>query len=273
MLFKLIKHEIKHSVRYTLSIYCAVIAVAVVMGLSLLADSTVIGSLGCFALFITGIATVVVTLVSVVKSFNDTLYSRQGYLTFTLPVKCSTLLFSKVLVSFLWIVVSFVIMASTYILIFFYAKERTEGLLDTLVGAISVSGILEMLPSGKIIVQFLLVASLMAVFTILTYVGYVYFAVTIANTRALHAHPKFYGGVVFFAVFLFVNTISNKLTLALPLTFNVSYEKVYFALHNMSADADALITYGVGGTIFSFIVAIGLLLFTGYIMEHKVNVK
>ena len=273
MLFKLIKHEIRHSARYTMAIYAAVACVAAVMGLSLLMDSAFIGSLGCFALFITGIACVIVTLVSVVKNFYDTLYSRQGYLTFTLPVKCSTLLVSKVLVSFMWIVLSFIIMALTYVLIFFYAKERTGEIMDTLLGAISVSGILEMLPSGTVIAQFLVVVAILAILTILTYVGYVYFAVTVANTRALQAHPKFYGGLIFFTVFLFVNTVSNYLTTIVPLTFNVSYEKVYFAFHNMGYQADTLVTYGIGGTIFSALVALGLLFATGYIMENKVNVK
>lgn len=273
MLGKLIKNEIRHSARYTMTIYIAVAALVGVMGLALITKTTWIGLMGCLALYVTGIAVVMVTLVSVIKNFYDTLYGRQGYLTFTLPVKCSTLLISKVIVSFMWIIVSFAVMIGTYLLIFLYARQRTEGTFDLLGDAIAISGILEMLPSGIVIAEFLAVMGILAVITILTYVGYVYFTVTVANTRALQAHPKFYGGAVFFLLFLIVNIISTKLTELIPLTFNVTTEKVYFAFQNMSMAENVILSYGIGGTIFSGIVAVALLFATGYIMEHKVNLK
>lgn len=273
MLGKLIKNEIKHSARYTMTIYIAVAALVAIMGLALITKTTWIGLMGCMALYITGIAVVMVTLVSVIKNFYDTLYGRQGYLTFTLPVKCSTLLISKVIVSFMWIIVSFVVMVGTYILIFFYARQRTEGTLDVLGDAVAISGILDLLPSGVVIAEFVVVMGVLALITILTYVGYVYFTVTIANTRALQAHPKFFGGIIFFLLFLLVNVISTKLTELIPLTFNVTTEKVYFAFENMGMAEGVLLSYGIGGTIFSGIVAVALLCLTGYIMEHKVNLK
>ena len=61
--------------------------------------------------------------------------------------------------------------------------------------------------------------------------------------------------------------------MVLPLTVNVTTEKVYFALHNMQYQANTIFTYGIGGTIFSSLVALALLFATGYFMEHKVNVK
>ena len=100
MFGKVLKNEIRHSARYNLTIYAVALAASVLMGLSLVIESSGIGVASCFALYIIGIITVVITLVSVIKNFYDTLFSRQGYLTLTLPVKGSTLLLSKVLVSF-----------------------------------------------------------------------------------------------------------------------------------------------------------------------------
>ena len=122
MFGKLLKHEIRHSARYNLVIYIVALAVTLVMGISLLTESTALGTVSCFAIYITGFATVIVTLVSVIKNFYDTLFSRQGYLTLTLPVKGSTLLVSKVLVSFMWIILGFLIMALTWLSIFFYVR-------------------------------------------------------------------------------------------------------------------------------------------------------
>lgn len=273
MLGKLLKYEIKHSARYTMVIYGATAAFAAFTAVALLFNSTWLGVMSCFALYIAGLASVIVTLVSVIKSFNDTLYARQGYLTFTLPVKCSTLLLSKVIVSSLWIIVSFFIMAATYLIVFFYAKEKSGSVLDGFTGVFAISGISEYLPSGSVIIQALIVLAVMVILTVLTYVGYVYFTVTVVNTRPFHSHPKLFGGLVFMGLFITVTIISNKLTEVVPLTFNITSEKVFFAFKDMFSVPDVLLSYGVGGTIFSAVVAGGLLILTGYIMEHKVNLK
>lgn len=273
MLGKLIKHEIKHSARYTMVIYAAVVAAIAVMGLSLLTGSTWLGVVSCFALYVVGFAAVVVTLVSVIKNFYDTLFSRQGYLTLTLPVKGSTLLISKIIVSFLWIIVSFVAMGLTFLVIFYYGKKQSNGAIESLWSVISMSGLLEALPSASVIIKFVAVMVVMAIATIITYVGYVYFTVTLANTRLLQNHPKLFGGLIFFGIVMVVNTISTKLTEVLPLTVNVSTTSVYFSFTQMGYEADVLLSYGIGGTIFSALVAVGLLFATGYILEHKVNLK
>lgn len=273
MLGKLIKHEIKHSSRYTMSIYIAVIAIAGIVGLSLLSSATWLGVMSCFALYVAGFVTVIVTLVSVIKNFYDTLFGRQGYLTLTLPVKCSTLLISKLIVSFLWIVIGFAVMALTVLMIFFYAREKSDGYISLITDAISISGILDMLPSASTVTKLLIVVAVWAILTIFTYVSFVYFTVTVANTRALQSHPKVLGGLVFLGIFSLTNTIGNALTQLVPLTFNVGTDKVFFALKSMGNVEEAILSYGVGGTIFSSLVALGLLCLTGYILEHKVNLK
>ena len=273
MLGKLIKHELKHSARYTMSIYIAVIALSAFMGLSLLSSATWLGVMSCIALYVAGFVAVIVTLVSVIKNFYDTLFGRQGYLTLTLPVKCSTLLISKVIVSFIWIVAGFAVMGLTLFMIFLYAREKSSGYFDLITDAISLSGILDMLPSVSAIIELIIVVVIMAVITVFTYVGYVYFTVTVANTRMLQSHPKFFGGLVFLGIFSVTNTVSNFFTEHIPLTFNVGSDKVFLAFKAMGETEEALFSYGIGGTLFSGLVALGLLMATGYILEHKVNLK
>lgn len=273
MLGKLIKHEFKHSARYTMSIYIAVIAISGILGLSLLSSATWLGVMSCFALYIAGFVAVIVTLVSVIKNFYDTLFGRQGYLTLTLPVKCSTLLISKLIVSFTWIVISFGVMVLTFMLIFFYARHKSDGYISLITDAISISGILDVLPSAQAVIELLVVFAIMAIITIFTYVSFVYFTVTAANTRALQSHPKLLGGLIFLGIFSVTNTVNNILTELIPLTFNVDTEKVFFAFKSMSNVNDALFSFGIGGTIFSGLVAVGLMFATGYILEHKVNLK
>ncbi len=271
MLGKLIKHEIRHSARYHIAILVATVAVTAVVGLSLLTDSAILSALTCFALGVTGIATVIVTLVSVIKNFYDTIYGRQGYLTLTLPVKGSTVLVSKVLVSFLWIIVGFVATAVPYLLIFLYAKVKTSALTDMFGDALR--GLLSMLPEADVLIAFLAVMVVLIIAKILTYVGYVYFSVTVANTRAFQNHPKLFGGLTFFGISVIVSQVENFISELIPFSFVATYNSAHFSFEPANEITSAFIIYPIGGTIFSGLVAVGLLVLTGYIIENKVNIK
>lgn len=273
MFGKVLKNEIRHSARYNLVIYIVALAASGIMALSLVTDSTAMGVISCFALYIIGVLTVVVTLVSVIKNFYDTLFDRQGYLTLTLPVKGSTLLFSKVIVSFLWIFVGFAIMAATVVLIYFYVKQQTAEETDIIRSMISDLGALELLPSATVILQVIFVLVFLGISKMLTYVGYIYFSVTVANTKALAKHPKFFGILTFFVIMFTCSNISTVLTAKAPLTFFATAQKAFFAFEPMGSVQGALVSYGVGGTIFTAIVALILLFATGYIIENKVNLK
>ncbi len=273
MFGKVLKNEIRHSARYNLVIYLVALAVSGLMGLSLITGSTGIGIISCVALYAVGIITVVVTLISVIKNFYDTLFSRQGYLTLTLPVKGSTLLLSKVLVSFLWIIVGLAIMASTLLLIFLFVRQRSAEEIDIIKALIKDMGFLELLPSGAVVFEVLVVLSLLGISKMLTYVGYIYFSVAVANTKELQSHPKFFGVLTCLVIIGVTSRISDFLTAKAPLTFFVTAEKAYFAFEPMGSVYGALLSYGVGGTLFSALVAFGLLVLTGYIIENKVNLK
>lgn len=273
MLGKLLKYEIKHSARYTATIYLATVAFAAISVIALLINSTWLGVMSCFMLYFAGFASVIVTLVSVIKNFYDTLYGRQGYLTFTLPVKCSTVLLSKLIVSVLWIIVGFLVMGLTLAVVFLYAKEKSESIFETFIDSFLISGLADVLPSGTVIAETAIVLVVMALLTVVTYVGYVFFVVTVANTGKFQSHPKLFGALVFLAIFIIVNNVGNFLTEKIPLTFNVATDKVFFAFADMFSVEGTLLSYGIGGTLFSAIVAGVLLAVTGYIMEHKVNIK
>lgn len=273
MLGKLLKNELKHSARYVMTVYACAAAVAVFMLLGMLVKVTWITVLGTVALYIVGFAAVIMTLVSVIKNFYDTLYGKQGYLTFTLPVKCSELLLSKVLISFFWIIMSIILMAVIYLLVILSVRSQADESLGSLIEMIRESGILDFLPSGKMIVEFLILVVFIALLNILVFVGFVYFSVTLANTRALQKHPKLFGFLIFFASYGVLNSIGAKLTYSLPLSALVSVDKIYIAFKAMDSAENVLFAFGLGGTVFMAICSLALLFATGWIMEHKVNIK
>lgn len=272
MLGKLLKYELKHSARYVMSVYACAAVAAVLMFFGMLVKVTWINILGSIVLYLVGIIAVVMTLVSVIKNFYDTLYSRQGYLSFTLPVKCSSLLISKVLTSFFWIIISSVLMALIFSLIFINFKSQSNGAATAIIDAIKVSGVLETLPSAAMIVKFVLVIAVLGLLNILVFVGFVYFAVTLANTRALQKHPKLFGFIIFVVTYSVSNSISAKFTYSVPLCVEITSDSVSLALSSMN-NTQALASFGIAGTLFMALVALALLFVTGWIMEHKVNIK
>lgn len=268
MLGKLIKHEFRHSARYHFAILIATVAVTAVVGLSLITDSTLLKVLASAGLMFTGIATIVITVVSIVKNFYDTMFSRLGYLTMTLPVKGSTLLLSKIIVAIVWVIVGFVAMAVPYSLMIIYASHEAEAIFDV-IGNIA-SMLTELLPSASAMVSFLIVMIILAFLYIITYIGYIYFSVTIANTRLFQNHPKLYGSLTFMGIFLLVTRIGSFLGSVIPFTFNVTQDKAFFAFKHIE---DAMLSYPLADTIFAAVVGVALLFATGYVIENKINIK
>ena len=274
MLGKLLKNELKHSGRYVATIYSVAAAVIAFMAIGILTKITWIGVLCSVLLNFVAIGILLITLISVVKNFYDTLYGAQGYLSFTLPVKCSTLLLSKVLISFFWIILSYVIAGLCVVMVGLNAKAQAGEQISGLFDLIDMSGLREMIPSGAMIVKIVIYAVLMILLHILTLVGFIYFSVTLANTRPLQGHSLLFGLITFLAAYGVGYAISAKLTYSLPLSVYVSTEKIGLAFEKMNVGGgDYLFSFGIGGTIFIALAALGLLFFTGWIMEHKVNIK
>ena len=69
------------------------------------------------------------------------------------------------------------------------------------------------------------------------------------------------------------NAINMKLTYSLPLAVHVTSENVYIGFESMDTMSESLTSFGIGGAIFMGLVALGLLILTGWIMERKVNIK
>lgn len=255
-----------------MAIYACTAAVLLVMAFALLTKITWLGVAASVILYFVGILVVVMTLVAVIKNFYDTLYTNQGYLSFTLPVKCSSLLVSKVIVSFVWIIASVAALGLIYLVIFLNAKAQSGDQIGSVLEILKDSGLLDMLPSGAMVAKFLVYVVIIFLLTILTFVGFVYFSVTLANTRPLQKHPKLFGFLIFFGSYALTNSIGAKLTYSLPLSVSVTAEGVKLAFTAMER-SDAMFSFGLGGTIFMALIALAMLFATGWIMEHKVNIK
>ncbi len=274
MLGKLIKHDFIQTSKSLIAVYGAACAAIAVLLFSYITKITMIGVTASFALVTIGFVAVVVTLVMVIKNFNESLYGSQGYLTFTLPVKSGDILFSKFFVSFVWIIAGYVVMLLTWVIVFLFARAKSDGMLDTLTGLIQGFDALGTLPTTKLVIEYAAIILSGYGITVISYVSFVFFSVTVANTGRFQHKPLLYGIVLFFIVYIVNKAVSTVLTYKLPLSVTVYADKIKLSIVSMYDGVEgAILTTGIGGKLFTIVFAVILLLITGRIMEKKVNIK
>lgn len=121
MLGKLLKYEIKSSLRTLLPLYLGTLVVALACGLNVFftiqsQGASYSGGDGLFSAMITlllfalFVAIAVLTGVVIIQRFNRNLLGDEGYLMFTLPVTEVQLVLSKLITAMLWSLASIVVM-------------------------------------------------------------------------------------------------------------------------------------------------------------------
>lgn len=113
MLRKLMKHELRATARTIWPTYLAVILLTgiVAMGIRVWESSTstlvnILAVLATMAYSIAISAVFIVVLVMMVNRFKNNLLQDEGYVMFTLPVSSHQIIWSKIIISCLWFVVT-----------------------------------------------------------------------------------------------------------------------------------------------------------------------
>lgn len=126
MLGKLIKHEWRAfwKIPAFVSLFLAIFTIFGVIVLNAKiweTENPVIQSLAAFVLLFYSIALIVISFVTVLYTalrFYKNIYSDEGYLMHTLPVTQKSLIFSKLIVSYAWtIITGLVIIFSIFVLL------------------------------------------------------------------------------------------------------------------------------------------------------------
>ena len=269
MLGKLIKNEIKMSAHTMMNIY---IAAAVTIGIMLIAyaiDISWLSAIATVALFLIALIALIITFIGVIANFYKTLYSQQGYLSFTLPVTSGQLLAAKAIVAFLWIIVSYAVSIGIMIWIYDYITsligENNLNMIKTIIS------MFRSMPGAKAIKGYI-VLLVFAVFIQLAFlISELFFSITFANTRIMQKLGAAGPIVVFFAIFIIAQICNFLLTNYVPITVSPGTDGLAFSFGTAMSTKD--LSFGVTGVIFQFLVSIGLFFGTGWLMNHKVNIK
>ena len=119
MLRKLIKHEIIGTYRNYFTIYLGSLLLSISMGLISVIDDSDLTNTFTFLVwiaFLIGGSTVLI--IQAIKMYSNSLYSSQGYLSLTLPVKTWQLLLSKVLAMLFWFFVTYLVFSCSYFIFY-----------------------------------------------------------------------------------------------------------------------------------------------------------
>lgn len=270
MLGKLIKNEFKANVHSLGIIYVAAAAAVAVMAAAYIFKVEWISAVSTVVLMATGFVAVVATFISVVSNFQKTLYGRQGYLSFTLPVTSGQLLAAKAATSFTWMLLSYAVAIGIFIGVYVYAAAMIGEDIKTAFRMFAAA--FKGLPPGTAVKQAVALAAFVVFIRIIVLIAQLYFAITLANTRVMQKLGGFATVVVFFAVFIVMQVAGLLLSQYVPLTVVLTGEGLFYSTSGTMANPVGL-SFGVAGTVFNVLGAVGLFVATAKIMSKKVNVK
>ena len=136
MLRKLTKHEFKATARYMLPLYLVLLVLTVLNRIMLNLDiyngilSFVSNTMMVF--YIVSIVTVaIVTLIIMIGRFYKNLVTDEGYLTFTLPVKVTEIVNSKIIIAVLWTIISAILILASILIVSSHQFNRSSKYIKT----------------------------------------------------------------------------------------------------------------------------------------------
>lgn len=284
--FKLVKNDFLASARVISLFYIAIAVLFAVFGICILIQgngsasaalinkATMIRNISIVLSILVSFLLIFVTFFFVVYDFFKSLYSQQGYLSFSLPVSSNQLLGSKVLVYGGWLIISYAVFMFTSVFLMNYTADQVIG-----VEKISLAKtLMEMLgdfPSTTQLIAYAVYTVMMFFIIILSFVSIIYFAITVSHVRLLQKHSIFASIIIFFItafVFLWISFKMSDL-INFVMVFNDDHTLSFGILN----DGYSLANGNLGMEItpaFSFAILDVIMFFaTSYIMHKKVNIK
>lgn len=275
VLIKLVRNELKtsfHTLQYIY--YAAVITILlmVIFGNTKSEELSMLSrAISILIMFALGFVSNIVTIVLVISNFYKTLYGSQGYLSFTLPVKSWQLLISKVIGSFIWLLLSYLIFAGvTYGLFLSSISLVGEENIAT------IKPILQMiagLPDDLIIKIQVIYYGIVVFIVIAMVIALIYFSITVSNTWKFQNHSALATILAFFSSAIILWKIGSKIAQLIPVTLNITKNNFYFLINDSIEKKDVLLSLPFINIIYWAIIAVALFTATSYLMKNKINVK
>lgn len=204
-MLKLMKYELIHSLRTFITSFgiflVACILLPFMMNSDRLDDMPIISMFMIFGFSFLVVGITIALFVSVFMNYNQSMFKKPGYLTLTLPVTTTQLIVSKVLVTIVWLIISWFVLLGGMMLL----TLVTSWLNDALTVSLLIDSIKEFLTSvGQYIYTMDFFKEVFTVISLLLFVvSSIYFSLTLTHTKLVKNHRVLIGTILFF-VFIFI---------------------------------------------------------------------
>lgn len=275
MIGKLIKNDLKAGIRQMGNIYLAAAIAIGAMLFSALFNNGILKFLSSAAVIVVTLIVVIVTFGSVIFGTNRSLFGREGYLTQTLPVRTSSLIFSKWLSSSIWILISYAIAAVSIVGIFVYwTVENQEGaqIYDMIFSFAQSFGI----GAEVVYKKYLVISAIIGLFNACIFVMYIMFAITLSNINPFHKLGSM-GVILYLAAIIFIiQGASAGLEKICDITLIIEQSGMTMTVDPLivaEVQATGGTAIGFTGVYFKAIVTVFLYILTVQLTETKINLK
>jgi len=276
MLGKLLKNDIKSASRSTVFVYFALLIAIGALLISLVTDYGIGKAVSAMLLPLIAFFGFIVTIFMVFIDYRKTMFGDRGYLTNTLPVTSISLLFSKMLSSFVWVLISYIITIASLVGSIYYIMEIENGevdislVLDTILPVIG-------LPSVDVSLMTLLAVAVKIMLQFLVFVAIAFFSMTVSNVRPFQRFGLFGAIVTFFIFFGAFYFVSGKITSFLDMNLLIYSDTTY----GFTMDSEVLRGviaaggYGISLTpvFFQMLLSVVLFIVTSDLLEKRINIK
>lgn len=252
MFLKLWKYEIKCSYRTYLLLYAILLLLPFFMNVNMQILSTL--SVILYSVMI--IITLVMTFVLIIRNYNQSMFSRAGYLTMTLPVSSNKILLVKILNATLWFILSYIVIALSVILI------------TTRIGEISFGDLFEIFGQVFRNVTFETWVYLLE-FTVgmLQMVTMIYMILNITHTNYIRKHR----GIIGIAIFIVLEIILSYVNGLLYTNGGASIFTFLFSANTATLNYSSNTLYI---TLLEDLVLLVLFYFgASYLLDHKLELE
>ncbi len=277
MLGKLIKHDFKSSSHSMLAVYVAAIALCGIATIPFFFEKMeIIQALSFMMLGLSSWIMLILPIFLLLSYFNRSLYSNQGYLTYTLPVKSRDLLFSKAIVTLFWITLSYIFFVGIWVYAFFLAtistKENYEMVVDAFKQLIEAFAMVPIDELIKVLAKIVITIVAVFFFEIVVIVSQIFFSITLSNIKPFSYLGGFGGILLFGSISIAMIITFGVLTFLFPcsLYFDMATASIKLVWYSMLTTP---YTLGLGGMIFQLLASVGMFIGTNYLMKKKVNIK
>ena len=270
MLTKLIKYDIRSTWRDFTGIFLAILlgVILVPMAMKNFSNELVQLTAGLVAFAIV-IAVIAITIINLFKIYNTNVFSKEGYLTMTLPVKASQILASKLLVSSMWITLTGIV--SIIGMIIFTLIITPMGLNQLWIGFRALAEQLD-----GMTVPTLILLALVIILSITKDVAKLFLACTVAHLKVM-TKWRIPLGILTYFVLSWIESFIFQITGDILFRLSGRFEELALQLQSMAGSATpqeflGLFNGALGiGIIYSLLLISGFSALTIWLLNRKLD--